>query len=455
MPSSAAPQLAHEYRPVGSAKQLFECRDPEVLMSGAAGTGKSRAALEKVHAMCLLHKGLRALIVRKSAVSLTSTGLVTFREIVGKEAIESGEVRFYGGSRQEAASFKYGNGSTITVGGMDKASRIMSSEYDLAYVQEAIELEEDDWEAITTRLRNGVSSFQQLIADTNPGAPHHWLNQRCTRGQCTMITSVHEDNPRLYDDGRWTVEGLDYITRLEALSGVRYLRLRKGIWAAAEGLVYGTYDPVVHLHPQIKSVPKGWNRYLSIDFGFRNPFTAQWWAEDPDGRLYMYRELYGTGMLVEDWAKEIRSAVHYGDGQRHPDEMPTTVICDHDAEDRATLERHLDVGTIAATKNVSEGIQAVQSRLRVAEDGRPRLYICRDALVRRDAALEQGHKPLCLQDEMLEYVWDSSTYRSHSSQGSGSTVKEAPLKQNDHGADAMRYVVAHVDLVGSPRFRWF
>ena len=47
----------------------------------------------------------------------------------------------------------YGTGSTITVGGMDKATRIMSSEYDACYVQGAIELIEDDWEAITTRLR--------------------------------------------------------------------------------------------------------------------------------------------------------------------------------------------------------------------------------------------------------------------------------------------------------------
>ena len=30
----------------------------------------------------------------------------------------------------------------------------------------------------------------------------------------------------------------------------------------------------------------------SVDFGFTNPIVIQWWAEDPDGRLYLYRELY-------------------------------------------------------------------------------------------------------------------------------------------------------------------
>jgi hypothetical protein len=41
------------------------------------------------------------------------------------------------------------------IGGMDKPTKIMSSEYDFIYVQEAIELTETDWENLTTRLRNG------------------------------------------------------------------------------------------------------------------------------------------------------------------------------------------------------------------------------------------------------------------------------------------------------------
>jgi phage terminase large subunit len=327
----------------------------------------------------------------------------------------------------------------------------MSSEYDIAYVQEAIELTEDDWEAVTTRLRNGVSSFQQLIGDTNPGPPHHWLNTRCTRGQATMITTRHEDNPRLYDaaTGTWTAEGQAYLKILEGLTGVRYLRLRKGIWAAAEGLVYENFDPAVHFHKPVLLPPKEWTRYLSVDFGFRNPFVCQFWAQDHDGRLYLYRELYGTGTLVEDWARLIRKALHDGDGYGHPDELPRTVICDHDAEDRATLERHLDMGTAPAIKSVSDGIQAVQARLKVRADGRPGLYICRDALVSRDPVLEEARKPLCTADEVLEYVWDPSVPRL-----AGDTFKEAPLKQNDHGMDSLRYMVAHLDLQGRPGIRF-
>jgi phage terminase large subunit len=267
-----------------------------------------------------------------------------------------------------------------------------------------------------------------------------------------MIPCRHEDNPRLYDDGEWTAEGAAYLAILEALTGVRYLRLRKGVWAAAEGLVFDGFDPAVHLHKHIALPPPEWVRYLAVDFGYRNPFTCQWWARNPDGRLFMYREIYMTGRLVEDHARQILALIRKGDGHQ-PDQMPREVICDTDAEDRGTLERHLGLSTVAAHKAVSEGIQAVQSRLKVDATGKPSLYICRDALVERDPALEQAHKPLCLQDEILEYAWDMSAVRG-GKQGAGDTLKEVPFKENDHGCDAMRYLVAGVDLVGRPRLRF-
>lgn len=438
MTVAAEPAIEHRYRPVGSARDLFACREPEVLLSGPAGTGKSRACLEKIHAVCLLTPGVRAVILRKTAVSLGSTALVTYREHVAKEAIASGEVRFFGGSGQEAASFRYGNGSVIVIGGMDKSTRIMSSEYDIAYVQEATELTEDDWEAITTRLRHGAISFQQIIADTNPDSPTHWLKQRCDRGACQMIYCQHEDNPVLYDAGTatWTVPGAAYISKLDALTGVRYERLRGGRWAAAEGLIYDTFDPAIHLHKPIGEPPATWTRWWAIDFGFSNPFCWQAWAEDPDGRLYLYKEIYKTQTLVEDHAVAIRRALR----DREP--APRDVVCDHDAEGRATLEEKLGISTSAAHKSVLEGIEAVKARLKVQPDGKPRLYICRDALVSRDLALEEAKKPCCTQDEISGYVWDDKS------------KKEQPRKEADHGCDALRYLVAAVDLVGRPRVRW-
>lgn len=444
MPTSTEELLRHVYGPKGAAVELFNSRAPELLISGPAGTGKSRAALEKLHMMMLLNPGARGLIVRKTLVSLTSTGLVTWREHVVPEALRTGEVVWYGGSMSEPAAYQYRNGSTVVVGGMDKSTKIMSSEYDVIFVQEATELTENDWEALTTRLRNGRIRFQQLIADCNPSTPTHWLKVRANAGRTLMLESRHEDNPVLFDDtGAATDQGRDYMAKLDALSGVRYLRLRRGIWAAAEGLVYEEWDPAVHLIERFK-IPEEWTRYWSIDFGYTNPFVCQWWAEDPDGRLYLYRELYRTQRLVADHAKDILWNVTRRDGSwREP--HPRAIICDHDAEGRATLERELGLGTTAAHKSVTDGIQAVQRRIRVAEDGKPRIFVFRDAAVERDQALADAGKPTCTSEEIVGYIWDNAE---------GKPPKEVPLKQDDHGADAMRYIVAKMDLKGVTRVRW-
>jgi PBSX family phage terminase large subunit len=436
---TAPTMLVHEYSPRGAALELFHSRADEVVLSGPAGTGKSRGCLEKLDQLCLRNPGIRCLIVRKTLASLGSTALKTYRELVAPEAIAQGIVEFYGGSAEEPPQYRYDNGSSIVIGGIDKPSRIMSSEYDVIYVQESIELTEDDWESLTTRLRHWVLSFQQLIGDTNPDRPSHWLKQRAAAGRTVMLESRHEDNPQLFDDdGVMTRKGIEYLSKLDALTGVRFLRLRKGLWVAAEGVIYEEFDPAIHLVDRFE-IPWHWPRYWAVDFGFTHPFVCQRWAADGDGRLFMYAENYHTRRLVEDHAADIRSAVTSDTGE-WLEPQPQAIVCDHNAEDRATLERHLGFSTKPAIKTVSDGIQAVQGRLRRAGDGRVRLSFLRDSLHRRDVELADAKRPTCTVEEFPGYVWAPG--------------KEQPIKAEDDGLDATRYVVAHLDHGPKFNMRW-
>lgn len=405
------------YQPHGAALQCFYDRSPELLLCGPAGTGKSRAILEKLHFCANRWPGLRGLIVRKTRASLSESGLVTFEEKVlpARSPIKGNTARRY---RQV---YEYGNGSEIVVAGMDDPNRVMSTEFDLACVLEATELTETDWEQLTTRLRNFVAPFQQLLADCNPGPPKHWLKGRADRGATKLLTSLHEDNPALFDPvaKTWTEQGKQYIATLDRLTGVRYLRLRKGIWAMAEGMVYGdAWRPELVIDRF--AIPEDWERIWVVDFGFTNPFCWQAWARDPDGRLYRYREIYRTKQLVEDHAREILSVTK-------DEPQPVAVITDWDAEDRATFEKHTGQKTIPAIKSVSDGIQAVAGRMRDAGDGKARLFLLRDSLVSRDELLDEKKLPACTEEEIESYVWNEK--------------KDEPVKAFDHGMDAMRYVV--------------
>ena len=430
MTTATAPTIA--YHPRGSARDILSLQVPELLLSGPAGTGKSRALLEKVHLACLRHPGLRALMVRKTRRSLTESGMVTY----WTKVVHPADGIVWRSSEQQ---YQYRNGSILAVGGLDKAQKIMSSEWELVNVQEATELAENDCEAITTRLRNGKNTYQQILGDCNPDAPTHWLKQRAVAGRVLMLESRHEDNPVLFDErGVMTAEGERYLAVLDSLTGVRLARLRYGIWSAAEGTVYeDSWDRarnVVNAFP----IPPEWPRYLAIDFGFTHPFVCLWAAQDPDGRLIVYRQIYKTKTLVEDHAREIKRVSRWGTSNGDP--LPRAIICDHDAEDRATLEKHLVLMTIPAQKNVSAGIQAVASRLRNAGDGKPRVMIVRDCVVERDRDLLDRKKPTCVEDEPDGYVWDTRQ---------GMRRGEQPVKEEDDGMDALRYLIAHFDLIPS------
>jgi len=421
---------APRYVPRGSNLEAFTSTAAEVLLSGAAGTGKSRAWLEKLHYCAQMHPGMRGLIVRKTKNSLAESGLYTFEEhVLGRGHM----VLQTGGLRRNRQKYVYPNGSEIVVSGMDNPIAVRSAEYDIIFVQEAIELSEGEWEELTGRLRNGKMPYQQIGADTNPSFPQHWLKRRADHGLVEMIFCRHEDNPRLFDPEtkEWTDEGNSYVARLDRLTGVRKLRLRYGQWVQAEGAVYDEFDESIHVIAPF-DIPEQWRRFRVVDFGYTNPFTCQWWAADDDGRLYLYREIYRSGVLVEDHARTINNL--------SAGERIDMTIADHDAEDRATLERH-GISTVAAHKDVTPGIQAVQARLRKAGDGKPRLFLMRDALVGRDIELYEAGKPASTLDEMPGYMWQKTT--------DGKPNKEQPLKIDDHGMDALRYMVAQMDLISS------
>lgn len=419
----------------GGALELWKYRGPEVMLSGPAETGKTYAALHKLDALIWKYPGCQAVLCRKVRDTIFPTVLQTY---VNKILTKPTPVTCYGGERP--AWFDYPNGARLWLAGLDDPGKALSSERDFIYVNQAEEVGDDDWQVLTTRTtgRAGNAPYGQVFGDCNPDRPTHWIRQRSATGPLKLLESRHEDNPRLWQNG-WTQAGLQTLAALDGLTGMRKERLRYGRWVQAEGGVYEGWDEARHLIDPFP-IPATWPRFWAIDFGYTNPFVLQWWAADPDGRLYLYRELYMTGRLNEDHA---RQAVKISRGEP----KPTAVICDHDAEGRVTIERHAEVRTRAALKDIQAGIQAVAVRLRPAGDGKPRLYVFRHAVVERDPKLADIHKPQCTAEEFGGYVWDVNNGRKKG---------ELPVDRDNHGLDALRYMVRHMDVIQNrPKARVF
>lgn len=475
MPVAAEPRFIVR----GAGKRLWTewQQHREMLLVGAAGTAKSMSVAFWVDAMCRTHPGLRVLVFRKTRVSLTESWMQTFKKALLDPSLylmsEYGEdppldvvtetraylharsgYLFQGASDSHRRSYDYRNGARIVLGGMDNPTKLFSTEYDLAYCNECNELTLGEWESIRRALRNRVIDWHPMIGDCNPDHPGHWLLARCKAGQTAEFKAPHTDNPWITgtDTGRQYLQDLD-----RQLTGVRRKRLLLGEWAGAEGQVYEQFDPSVHivegtLH-QDNAVGRWWltladrkvemRRFVAAqDWGYTNPGTFQLWGLDPDGRLYLLREWYHTGWRLDQWADVAEEC--------HKKYKVNPIVCDSAApesidafNDRLGLAGNRDAPriAIAANKEVQAGIDHVRDRLAIQDDGLPRLFILSNALAHKpdpvlsgEDVLASAQRPVCLADEIPQYV------NREIKEDDVDTRRDDPLKKNDHGCDAMRYV---------------
>lgn len=304
----------------------------QLVVCGPAGTGKTFGILCFLHCLAADYPKLRMLWVRQTRVSLSESVQQTFEEEVlpldGAERVADGPTRRF------RHHYRYPNGSVIVLGGLDRPNKVMSTAWDVIYLNEAIETREESWDAMSSRLdRPGRPTWLGwLLADTNPGVPGHWIRRRADEGRLTLWNTTHKANPALWDGRDWTPAGRLYRDRLEQLRGAARARLLDGNWAANEGLVLGelldcVVDELVEAGRKVGGIDFGWNhpfaalqgllvddvlwvvweRYLSLvtipTHSAALPHGVEWWA-DPS-RPESIVELQVAG-------HHVNPAVHYG-----------------------------------------------------------------------------------------------------------------------------------------------
>jgi len=398
-----------------------------MLLTGSAGGGKSRVAAEKLHAFMLQYPGSQGLMLRKKRQSMTnSTVLFMDRTIIGKDP----RVRHFSSKLR----FEYENGSILAYGGMhddEQREQIRSigqeGQVDIAWMEEANNFDESDFNELLARMRGTKAGWGQVILTTNPDHPRHWIRLRIIIDQGGSI---------YYSNAGDNVYNPDtYKANLARMTGFIGLRLREGLWVRAEGAVYDVFRDDIHIIDPF-AIPSDWRLIRAVDFGFAAPFVCQWWAIDGDEEgniegMYLYREHYLSRKTVNYHSKVII--------ELSGDEPIEATVCDHDAEDRATLEEH-GIWTIPAVKDVSRGIQRVRDLLIGGESKTPRLKIFRNSLVERDPDRDLKGRSCSSIEEFPAYAWAAGR--------DGRAIRETPMKTNDHGMDTMRYAVMYADAYG-------
>lgn len=215
-----------------------------------------------------------------------------------------------------------------------------------------------------------------------------------------------------------TISGLDnpFVSSVKLRRATKHLSEASqqsrlfGSFTVQTGLVYSEFRRDIHVIED-REIPEDWPRYRGIDFGTRNPFSCIWVAHDLDSdTLHIYREYYQTEKTTLENGNMV-----YALSKRDPRVAWTSA--DPESKDgRLTLARYCDIPTKPAPKHlgVIEGIHHVKKWLAIDVEGYPAMYI------------HQSCKKLIR--EMRGYRWAVDQ------------KKDRPVKRNDHGLDALRYI---------------
>lgn len=417
----------------GDCMAAMAVKEHEWIISGPADTGKTYCCCFKAHLICYAVPGVQGAICRKTYSSMPGSVLQTFWRIAKPQGVQ-----LIGGEYPQ--KYVYPNGSVIWVGGLDNPDKVLSTERDFVYVNQAEELAESDWETLATRCsgRAAVVEYPQLFGDCNPGGSKHWIRRRAEQGRLRLLVTTHRDNPTIYDDdGNVTDSGKARLAVLDNLSGVRRARLKEGVWATAEGAVYSMFNAQVHVRPRNRSEMKRF--FLAVDFGYAegHPAVVLDIGEDAYGRQHCFREFFKELVIPEDhdakiieWWSQPMLPDNFVDGysivngQQVPAKVPAYMYeicaCDNADPGRIAGLKGKGVNTIGAKGTIDDGIALVSNKLKLQPVTSP--------------AFPDGTPNYTIDPSCVNHINEFESYIFKKETG-------VPIKQDDHSLDAYRYLL--------------
>ena len=418
----------------------------EILYGGAAGGGKTKALVMDALFRTLTYPNTTAVIFRRSYRELEDTDI--------KEALASypRELAKYNSGRHE---FLLKNGSKIAFRHCENPQdRFLYAglEVQFLYFDELTSFEQIIYDFIKTRLRakKSLGVVPIVRSASNPGnIGHGWVKTMFVdsgpymsiQTQKIYSESLHKYKtirtqyiPALVTENPYITE--DYVFELEQKPEALRRALLNGDWDSFEGQVFKEFvnDPA-HYKDRLWThvidpfdIPLDWPRYMSFDHGYSRPFSALWFAIDPGGRAYLYREYYGCQPRQANVGLELTPrAICQGILERETEETQNNLRIIRTA-DPAIFDRsrgdsvadqmrpdgsHPGVYFQEADNTRIAGKMEVHERLRFDDTGRPGLYIfntCKDWIRTVPNLPYSETKPEDVDTKAEDHAYDATRY---------------------------------------------
>jgi len=329
-----------------------------------------------------------------------------FREVEKIWRFPSGASLEFGYLDRDADVYRY-QGQSYTWIGIDELTQY-PTEFPLQYLQSRLRTTNKDIKCFIRCTANpggvGGSWVKKRYLDPSPPNESFIGEDEITR---KFIPAKLDDNPYLAEDGK-------YEKMLQSLPPVQKKQLLDGNWDVSEGAAFVEFDYDTHCIDPYE-LPKRWERFKGIDYGYASESAVIWAALDPsDETLIIYRELYQKGLTGEDLAKKIFE-------YEKEDKLSVSGVLDSAAWARTgttgpTVGEALTMAghkLRRADKNRIQGKIQVHERLKLNPKGRPRLQIfksCPNLIRELQGIPVDPNKPEDVDTKAPDHAYDALRY---------------------------------------------
>ena len=358
---------------------------------GARGGGKSHAVrIDSVYG-ALTYAGIKILIVRRRYTDLQGNYVEPFKKLIPSTLAEY---------NSQTHTYYFINGSTIKLGHFNSygqaSEEYQGQEYDWIYMDEATQFTEQEFRLLGGCLRSANDYPNKFRLTCNPGGiGHRWVKRLFIDRQYRTDSENPEENenPDDYEFIAARVEdnialmnskggkgGQQYLQMLSSLPENIRQAHRYGDWDALSGNYFPEFQTATHTCKPF-AIPREWARYRAIDYGL-DMLACAWFAIAPSGRLYMYRELKQSGLIVTDAATKIKE--HTAVGEKIVCTYAPSDIWSRQKDTGKTMAEVFmlnDVPIVQASRARVQGWLQVKEMFAPMEDGKPKLIVfntCRE-----------------------------------------------------------------------------
>jgi len=293
----------------GPQTEVLTRREFEILYGGSRGGGKTDGGIAWLTRWVHIPR-YRALVIRRNADDLKDW-IDRAREMyagAGGEVFgQPPEVRFPSGAKIRTGHLRDDNAYT----------KYQGHEYQKIVIEELTQIPtEENYLKLISSCRSTLDNIKpQVFSTTNPGGVGHgWVKKRwgitgapreairtvdkVTERPRVFIPARVEDNPTLME------KDPAYVKFLDGLPPMLKKAWRDGDWDIFAGQYFAEWNQEKHTCVPFE-IPQSWKKYRAYDYGKEKPACCLWFAIDYDGRVWVYREFYKTGLNMDEQSRLI------------------------------------------------------------------------------------------------------------------------------------------------------